>query len=41
MMKESAMAGERSAYVGWAAAGVVLLVTFVAAAMLWFIFHPW
>ena len=31
----------RSAYVGWWAAGIFLVVTFAAAAIVWFIFHPW
>jgi len=32
---------ERSAYIGWWAAAIFLVVTFVAAAVVWFIFHPW
>ena len=32
---------ERSAYVGWWAATIFLAVTFAAAAVVWFIFHPW
>ena len=40
MSNEGAAAKERGSYVGWIAAGLVLLVTFAAAATLWFIFHP-
>ena len=40
MSDEGAAAEERSSYVGWMAAGIVLIVTFAAAAILWFIFHP-
>ena len=29
-----------SPYVGWVAAAIILLVTFVAAAGVWVIFHP-
>jgi hypothetical protein len=32
---------ERSAYVGWVAAGLVLLAVFAACTVVWFIFHPW
>jgi len=31
---------ERSPYLGWYAAGVVLLLVFAAAAVLWFTYHP-
>ena len=32
---------ERSAYLGWMVAGVILLAVTVAAAAVWFMFHPW
>jgi hypothetical protein len=41
MSEESPMIRERSAYVGWWAAGLVLLITFAAATVVWFIYHPW
>jgi hypothetical protein len=31
---------ERSAYVGWYVAGIVLFVIFAAAAAMWLIYHP-
>lgn len=31
---------ERNPYVGWIAAGIFLAVTFSAATVVWFIFHP-
>jgi hypothetical protein len=31
---------ERSAYIGWWAAAIVLLATFAAAAFVWLTFHP-
>ena len=31
---------ERSAYVGWYVAGIILLVIFAAAGAAWLIFHP-
>ena len=31
---------EHNAYVGWLAAALILVVTFVAAAVVWFMFHP-
>ncbi|HKN06799.1 MAG TPA: hypothetical protein VJ021_04225 [Thermoplasmata archaeon] len=40
MSNEATSSPERSSYVGWIAAGIVLLVTFGAATILWFIFHP-
>jgi len=32
---------EPGAYAGWWAAGIFLVVTFAAAGVVWFIFHPW
>ena len=32
---------QRSAYVGWWAAAMTLVVIFSAATVVWFIFHPW
>lgn len=40
MPTDTPMNRERSAYVGWWAAGIFLVVTFVASAVVWFIFHP-
>jgi hypothetical protein len=40
MASEAASAQEQGSYVGWVAAAIVLLVTFSAAAGVWFIFHP-
>jgi hypothetical protein len=40
MPNEGAAAEERASHVGWIAAGIVLVLTFAAAATLWFIFHP-
>ena len=31
----------RSAYIGWWASAIFLVVTFAAAAVVWFMFHPW
>ncbi|HXQ79255.1 MAG: hypothetical protein WB788_02975 [Thermoplasmata archaeon] len=40
MSNETGSAQDRGSYVGWMAAGIVLLATFSAAAIIWFIFHP-
>jgi len=40
MSNEGTAAEERGSYVAWITAGIVLLATFAAAAILWFIFHP-
>ena len=40
MARSGTDARQRSPYVGWVAAGIVLLVTFAAAAAVWLIFHP-
>jgi len=40
MRGDSSVAQGRSAYIGWWAAGFTLLAIFVAAAVLWFMFHP-
>jgi len=32
---------ERDPYIGWYAGGIVVLLVFVAAAVVWFTFHPW
>ncbi len=40
-MNHRASGPERSAYLGWVVAGVVLLAIFAGSAALWFIFHPW
>jgi len=40
MSKDSPTEDPRNAYVGWWAAGIVLLVTFVGSATVWFIYHP-
>lgn len=31
---------QRSAYIGWWASAIFLTATFVAAAIVWFMFHP-
>jgi hypothetical protein len=41
MSATDAVGRERSPYVGWWAAAIFLVVTFAAAAGVWFIFHPW
>jgi len=41
MTGDTSDARERSAYVGWWAAALTLLVIFVAAAALWLIYHPY
>lgn len=40
MSQEMGATGERSPYVGWMAAAAILIVTFAAAGVVWFIFHP-
>jgi hypothetical protein len=40
MAGRASSAEDRSSYVGWIAAAIVLVVTFGAATALWFIFHP-
>ncbi|HYB78202.1 MAG TPA: hypothetical protein VEG66_00365 [Thermoplasmata archaeon] len=41
-MSDSRPAGrERNAYIGWYASAIFLTATFAAAAVVWFIFHPW
>jgi hypothetical protein len=40
MSHEGALADDRTPYVGWIAAGIILVVTFAAAGVVWFIFHP-
>jgi len=39
MSMENRSARGESNYTGWIAAGIVLLLVFVAAAGVWFIFH--
>jgi hypothetical protein len=39
MPGETSADHERSSYVGWVAAGIILLAVFAASAGLWFIFH--
>jgi len=41
MSDTGASGRQRSAYLGWYASAIFLAVTFVAAAAVWFIFHPW
>lgn len=41
MPDDASASRERSAYIGWWAAGLTLLVIFVAAAAVWFMFHPY
>jgi hypothetical protein len=41
MSGESAADPGHNAYVGWWASAIVLVVTFAAATLVWFIFHPW
>jgi hypothetical protein len=41
MTGDASAARERSAYIGWWAAGLSLLVIFGAAAAVWFMFHPY
>jgi len=40
MSSEAASTKERSPYIGWMAAGIFLIITFTAAAVVWFTFHP-
>ena len=40
MSGDSSRAPGRSAYIGWYAAGLTLLVIFVACAGVWLIYHP-
>jgi len=41
-MSDSEAAGrERNPYIGWWASAIFLAVTFVAAGVVWFMFHPW
>jgi hypothetical protein len=41
MSKDAPSDNQHSAYVGWWAAAIVLLVTFAGSATVWFIYHPW
>jgi hypothetical protein len=40
MSGDSSAAREHSAYVGWWAAAITLLVIFAACAGIWLIYHP-
>jgi len=40
MADTGGVARHRNPYLGWVVSGVVLMLVFASAAVLWFMFHP-